>query len=290
MKQPPTQKVEAATVIDLNFEFKAGTEHWLWLGSDLHYDHPHCDERKLKRQLDAAKERSARILLNGDVSCVMQSKNDKRHMRKDLKKNLCVDDYFDEVVDELCTGLLDKYAPLIDVLRPGNHESAVLKHNSTDLTKRTVRRLRDIGSPVQLGTYAGFVKLNCRINGGGKRFRINLFQHHGYGGGGPVTKGVISANRMGLYLPDAHIIHIGHIHEKWIMHNTRDRMTEQGKRYLDEQHVVCTPGFKEEYMCGEGFHIEKGRGPKPTGAAWLRLFCGPGDAMAGRVSYELSWV
>jgi hypothetical protein len=287
-KPAAKEKLEAAQVITLNFDFKAGTEHFIWLGSDLHFDNPHCDRKKLKRQLDEAKERNALIKLNGDTLCAMQGKNDRRHSRKDLGPGQCVEDYFDEIVEE-AVEFLKPYLHLIAVIRPGNHESAVLKHNSTDLTKRLVKRLRELGSPVQLGTYAGYVQLRCTTNKT-KTFTINMFQHHGYGGGGAVTKGVIQANRMAVYLPDAHIIHTGHIHEKWIMYNTRDRINTSGGRFLDEQQHVCTPGFKEEYGCGEGFHVEKGRPPKPTGGAWLRLFTIPNETCeTGRVGYEVSW-
>jgi len=110
---------------------------------------------------------------------------------------------------------------------------------------------------------------------------FNLNYTHGYGGGGPVTKGVIQANRKAVYLPDAHFCVSGHIHEHWLMTQSRERLTRSGETKIDEQVHVCLPTYKEEYLMGEDFHRERGRPPKPLGAYWLRFFYDADD-----INYE----
>jgi UDP-2,3-diacylglucosamine pyrophosphatase LpxH len=46
--------------------------------SDVHFDNPKCDRKLLKKHLDEAKRRNAKVLINGDLFDLMQGKNDKR--------------------------------------------------------------------------------------------------------------------------------------------------------------------------------------------------------------------
>lgn len=93
-----------------------------------------------------------------------------------------------------------------------------------------------------------------------------------------MTRGVIQTNRMAVYLPDADIICTGHTHDSWTVPIARDRLSEQGVQYRDEQIHIRTPGYKDEYADGHGgFHIEGGRPPKPIGAEWLRFFVSQGE-------------
>ena len=92
-------------------------------------------------------------------------------------------------------------------------------------------------------------------------------------GGGPVTKGVIQANRKAVYLPDADFCVSGHIHEQWLMTQPRERISSKtGRTYIDEQVHICLPTYKEEYLMGQDFHRERGRPPKPLGAYWVRFY------------------
>jgi hypothetical protein len=99
-----------------------------------------------------------------------------------------------------------------------------------------------------------------------------MYMHHGYGGGGPVTRGTIQTSRMAVYLPDADVIWTGHTHDEWIMPIQRARLTLQGRPYLDRVLHVRSPGYKDEFSEQNGWAVEKGMPPKPKGALWLRFW------------------
>jgi hypothetical protein len=86
-----------------------------------------------------------------------------------------------------------------------------------------------------------------------------------------VTKGIIQTNRRAVFLPDADLIVTGHIHEAWVFPHRRERINQRGTVSFDYLWNVSVPTYKEEYSPGSGYHIEKGRPPKPLGCAWLVL-------------------
>jgi len=99
-----------------------------------------------------------------------------------------------------------------------------------------------------------------------------MYMHHGYGGGGPVTRGTIQTSRMAVYLPDADIIWTGHTHDEWIMPIQRARLSPHGRPYLDRTMHVRSPGYKDEFSEQNGWAVERGMPPKPKGALWLRFY------------------
>jgi hypothetical protein len=101
---------------------------------------------------------------------------------------------------------------------------------------------------------------------------VVMYMHHGYGGGGPVTRGTIQTSRMAVYLPDADIIWTGHTHDEWIMPIQRARLSPHGRPYLDRVTHVRSPGYKDEFSEQAGWAVEKGMPPKPKGALWLRFY------------------
>jgi hypothetical protein len=87
-----------------------------------------------------------------------------------------------------------------------------------------------------------------------------------------VTKGVIDYNRIGVYA-DADVIVCGHTHDKMHVPGMRVSLNDGNVVEQREQHFVRCGSYKDEYADGAGgFHIEKGRPPKPLGAYWMRLF------------------
>lgn len=238
--------------------------------SDWHWDNPHCLRDKLRSHLDEALRLNAPIIIYGDLFCAMQGKFDKRSNKDDIRPEHAHGDYLDALV-RTCADWLDPYKHIIAVIGPGNHESAVRKNHETDLIERLVERLRMAGSTtVHSGGFSGYVRIMvCRQRCSGS---IRLHYHHGYGGGGPVTRGVIQTARRAVYVADADICCGGHVHEEWVVPITRIRLKDSGQIRHDRQWHICTPGYKEEYIDGfDGFHIERGRPPKPTGSAWVRL-------------------
>jgi predicted phosphodiesterase len=262
-------------VADLKSAKRKDFEKWFLLSSDHHFDSTKCNRKLIKHHLDQAKERNADVLMFGDFFDCMQGKYDPRGSKHDLRDELRVPNYFDALVDQ-AADFLAPYKDNIKLITKGNHETSVLKHQEVDLIERlgTAMNLKH-GAEVQTGGYAGYVILrffNDLEGKNGCRKKVISFTH-GYGGGGPVTKGTIQSARKAVYLPEADIVLAGHIHESWILELTREKLSARDfKPYLSPQWHIQLPTYKEEYLCGEGWHRERGSPPKPSGAWWLRCF------------------
>lgn len=252
-------------------------EAWFLLRSDAHHDNAHCNHKLEKKHLDQAMERGAGIIDAGDLFCAMQGKWDKRADQNQLREELRGARYIDQLVS-YNADFYEPYAENIVVLGFGNHETGILKHHETHLTERMAERLRSrTGAMVPVGGYGGWVRFNVTMRKTVRDSRL-LHYFHGSGGGGEVTRGVISTNRQAVYNPDPHIILTGHTHDAFLVPIARSRLSEQGIPYQDEQVYIRTPGYKDEYLDRHsGWHVERGGPPKPLGAAWLRLFIEGGE-------------
>lgn len=247
-------------------------EQWVLLTGDRHWDNPKSDWKLQKKHLDQARERNAPVIDVGDFFCLMQGKYDKRGTKKDIRPEHLTNDYFDSVPNT-AVEFFKNYADLFAVIGTGNHEASIKRHHETDVLGRFIYRLNaEAGSNVQLGGYGGYVRIRFQEPDGRSKKSKLLKYYHGSGGGGAVTKGLIQTNRRAVFMPDADIIVTGHIHEKWAVTLTRERVSPQGKVYIEDQHHICVGPYKEEYNSGKsGWHVERGAPPKPLGGYWLRF-------------------
>lgn len=283
------QKAKNAHVI----RFENVTADWkqhILLTADRHHDNLHTKQQLERQHLELAKERDAPILDFGDLHCAMEGKYDPRKNYDNMRSEYTGNNYFDRLVD-VGENFYGPYADQFAVMGYGNHERSILKHNETDLTARLARRLRlrsERDDRAFVGGYSGWIFLRFRIQST-VRQTLKIKYHHGHGGGGPVTKGVIQTNRRAVYLPDADIVVTGHIHEAWCVPITRERVSQAGKSYRDIQWHVSLPTYKDEYIVedGTGYHIEGGRPPKPLGCAWLILEC-KNSRVVPKVELDLS--
>jgi hypothetical protein len=263
---------------------KPDWEQWALLRSDVHHDNPHCDQKLERRHLEQAKKRDAIIIDNGDLFCAMQGKFDKRGSKDSIRPEHANGKYLDSLVSTAA----DFYAPYAEqfaVLGLGNHETAISKHHETDLTDRLAGELKLKGSPVLVSGYGGWVRFRFDLPSG-RSETFPLHHYHGSGGGGPVTRGVITTNRMAVYTPDARIILTGHTHDEWNVTIARQRLSAGGKPYRDEVVHVRAAGYKDAWADGSvGFEVERQHGPKPIGAAWVRFFY---DNYDRRVKFEIT--
>ena len=261
-------------VIAVDVPFVSGNVYSFLMTSDHHWDNPKCQRDLLERDHKLAVERGMGIFSFGDLFCVMQGKGDRRHSKGDLREEHKRGHYLDAVVDTA----VDWYAPYSEnyiMMSDGNHETAIKKHHETDLLERLTTALKYTAKhDIEKMPYSGWVFFRFRHPKTNKVVKtVKLFYTHGYGGGGPVTKGVIQAQRKAVFQPDANLIYSGHIHESWLYPIMRERITIQGRTYIDEQTHICLPTYKEEYLGGSGFHVEKGRPPKPLGGWILNFKC-----------------
>ena len=245
----------------------------LLLLSDLHWDNPKCDRVLLKNHLDEAVKRGAKIILNGDTFCMMQGKYDPRRSKKDIRPEHNKANYIDAVIQDA----VEWFAPYKDhilVVGYGNHETAILKALETDPIQRFVDLFNTThGAEIHAGGYGGVVDFKFQIGEVGNRRKWTLRYYHGTGGGGQVTKGVIQDQRLMASMEGYDCIWQGHVHELYHHINPVEVYdSHQKKIKIRDVHQIRTSSYKEEYEDGfAGFHIEKGRPPKPLGAMWLTL-------------------
>lgn len=240
---------------------------WVFLSSDWHWDSVKCDRERLASDLQKAKELNAPVLAFGDVFDVMGGKFDPRGAKDELRPELLRGNYFDEVIEQ-CAEWLRPYAAQIAVISPGNHETAIRKRQETCLTTRLVERLKIAGSPVVQGGYAGWVVVKARDDSK-HALSHKIWYHHGYGGGGPVTRGVIDFSRF-LVDIDADSIVAGHIHQRTLIEATRQRLTLHGVPKVQPIYLVRSASYKNECLT-DGWAVEKGMSSRPLGGWWLRL-------------------
>lgn len=258
-----------------------GARDWqqrVLLLSDVHVDNPHCDRAMLLRVLEQARADGAPVCIVGDWFDLMQGRDDRRSSKSALAVDYMTD-YIDNVIDESIE-LLEPYAENIVFISEGNHESSVKRRLETNPTKRLAK-----GLGIEAMKYAGWVQWRFMDSGRG-RTMFNMYFHHGSGGGGPVTKGVIQHNRRAAMLNNAHIVVSGHVHDHWIMTNPVHGVTDKGTPYVFDQLHVSLPTFKEEFLALEGYHVEGGRPPKPLGGCWLHFTAN--ENVHGRVAVDVT--
>ena len=262
---------------------RCGWEKWFLLSSDRHHDSRFSDLELAKTHLEMCQEKDAHVIDCGDFFDAMQGKYDPRRKLEDIDLRILnrMQDENLTYLDAITKEAVDFYEPYADrflLISKGNHETSIARHNDVDLTSRLVYGLNSRAkTKIEMGAFGGWVKfmfvLQKGERGGGKRQSINLKYFHGTGGAAPVTKGTIQSNRQAVLFPDAQIVVNGHIHESWILALKRERLSQQGMVSQDYQYHVRTGTYDDAYADGaEGWVVETGKGPKPKGAVWLKLY------------------
>jgi len=236
--------------------------------SDLHWDNPKCDRDLLKKHLDQAVKGNHDILINGDLFCLMQGAYDPRKSKSDIRPEHNHANYFDAIINT-AVDWFAPYAHLIKLVGYGNHETAILKRQETDIIERFVTLLNyKTGSAIQVGGYGGWIRYQFTDGSSTQSFKIKYM--HGFGGGGAVTRGTIQHNRMSVNVEGADAIWMGHVHEDYELTYTVEELTNKDTVMLRDILMIRTSAYKEEYGDGsKGFHIERGASPKPIGGRWL---------------------
>lgn len=266
------QTDRAAHRIDIPSGSTTDWEQWFLLTSDWHADNPHCQRSRLRRVMDQARERKAIHMAFGDLFDLMQGKYDPRSNKADLRPEYIGKPYLQAAQDDLVSFVGPENAADLALAAQGNHCTSVTRRVEWDILENFTARLRaDYGAPTMTGAYAGYVRLVFTTPTGRVRTIVVAYDH-GSGGGGPVTRGVIGTNRRATYTPDADWILTGHVHERWHVETTQEKLDRAGKVTLRPQHHLCLGGWKEERLLGREFHVERGRGPKPIGGYWARVF------------------
>jgi predicted phosphodiesterase len=243
-------------------------EFWALVLSDEHWDNPKCERDMLRRDLDEAARRNAVILSFGDFFCAMQGKYDRRSNIESVRPEHRKTNYLGSLV-ETAAQWLAPYANRYAVLGQGNHESSVLDRNGFNLTTELAGALRGHGFNGHAGNYAGWVRF--MFDDASFRSSVDLRYTHGYGGGGPVTKDMIQANRQSVVY-QADIIVSGHTHDRWVSEQTKMALNASGVPKRRTQWQIKTGTYKDAIGTGgSSWEDTKGHPPKPLGAVWIRF-------------------
>jgi hypothetical protein len=239
------------------------------LTSDWHVDNPHCDRDTLRRHMRQACDEDAPIVAIGDVFCAMQGKYDRRSSKSALRPEHRDGDYLDLLV-KTTADFVSPFAGNLAIIGLGNHETSIIDRHETNLTERLAERIRSDGGITRAGGYGGWIIVSLKYTQT-CRHDYAIYYHHGFGGGGPVTRGVIDWSRY-LMHADADCFVAGHVHYSNTDILMRAELTRSRQIRQKTVHFVRCPTYKEEYGDGHsGYHIEKGRGPRPIGGYWLSL-------------------
>jgi hypothetical protein len=222
----------------------------------------------LKKHLDQAVKGNHDILINGDLFCLMQGAYDPRKSKSDIRPEHNHANYFDAIINT-AVDWFAPYAHLIKLVGYGNHETAILKRQETDIIERFVTLLNyKTGSAIQVGGYGGWIRYQFTDGSSTQSYKIKYM--HGFGGGGAVTRGTIQHNRMSVNVEGADAIWMGHVHEDYELTYTVEELTNKDTVMLRDILMIRTSAYKEEYGDGsKGWHIERGASPKPIGGRWL---------------------
>ena len=136
--------------------------------SDLHWDNPHCDRDMLKRHLDYCLEEDIPVMINGDMFCLMQGRGDNRRNKSDIRPEHNNAKYLDSIVETAVDWFMP-YAHIIKLVGYGNHETAIIKFQETDILQRFTDLLNyKAGSNIQTGGYGGWLVIKQASGWGSK--------------------------------------------------------------------------------------------------------------------------
>jgi len=260
MKYKITEINRQSHLVDVFFENTKGIFNVL-LMSDEHWDNKLCKLDVLKRHHEEAVQKKALIFKFGDTFCAMQGKWDKRADAEQLRKEHRGNNYLDNLVNT-AADWYKPYAKNIALIGMGNHEQSIVDRHQTNLIDRLTSQLG-----VKQGGYWGYVTFRFSYH---KKLQIKkLFYHHGYGGGGEVTRGLIDNNRTrGQY--NADIFYSGHIHRRNMDENIITDVTSKGNIVQREQLFLRGSTYKNETS---GWHSAGGRASRPIGGWWIEFSC-----------------
>lgn len=237
--------------------------------ADLHWDSAHCDRALLKKHLDKALAEDAPVVIVGDLYDLMQGKWDPRSDQETLRPEHRGNCYLDLVV---ATSIewFKPYAKILAIVTPGNHEASIAKRHHIDVLDRFCFAMREAGSPVIYARDWSYILMRHHRQSTNETQASKVFLHHGWGGGGPITRGLIDHSRTRDQW-DGDVFVSGHIHRRNLDENPIVRCTSNGMIKVQDQLFVRCGSYKHE--TNDSWHISQGRGARPLGGWWITTRC-----------------
>lgn len=234
--------------------------------SDIHLGSPNFDAVRLKEDLDGALANGDRVLINGDFFDLIMPSDRKRYQPSALHERLHGEDDLVGAVVDWGAELLGPYGDIIDLIAPGNHETAALRHHHVCLTKALATALKFKGSRVKVAEYAGWAVFD---RGRGPRARFHLFHWHGHGKGSGRLAGLLAElGTKGQFIEGADAVWYGHHHGLAVSRVMRvDGRQPKGRRPC---WLIRTPSYLDGINY-RGYAAEALLNPFPTGCVRLVL-------------------
>lgn len=273
--------------------YSVGWEQWYFFQSDLHWDSPEWLRRVYHKHAKQAKERNALFVDLGDMFDVISGRSDPRGTKSSYRDEHKDGAYLDRLVDSAVEEFRE-YADNYIYIGTGNHEAKVLKMCETDLSARFIVELNRIRSkglpPIFRAGYDGWMVLNFEARG--RRQSRKVKNHHGHGGGGEVTKGVIQDQRAAASTEGYDLYVHGHVHERYWMSHMAERLMESDRdghyRVTERERQHARVGSYKADFRRDGaptWHTQRGGRSKPLGGAFVRFYCPETDVIAMAIEY-----
>jgi predicted phosphodiesterase len=281
MAESPILQLEPGTspgTYLMRMEYYAGWEQKMLFISDIHFDAKGCNRELLKKHLDQAQAQHAPVFIFGDLLDLMQGKQDPRASKHAIREEYLTDDYLGAVTAD-AAAFLAPYAENILMIGQGNHEFEYRRRHEIDpLTIVATHLYAATGFRPVVAPYTGWILLKYQYKSGantrGRRHGHNVKWHHGVGSNAPVTKGAIQSNRSAVRWPQADVVALGHIHQRFSMSMPRELVTNSGRIVTDKDALHLQLGcYIQDNIDGDSWAMRRGMGTSALGGFWLRLYC-----------------
>ena len=196
------------------FDYSSQKEFWFGLMSDLHIGHEQCDKKRIKKDLDKARELDAKVYINGDVMDLITMKDPRFHVAGNkYPTDNTVAAYIEEAYE-----LLKPYSNIIDLIGVGNHEASLIRFHGFDPVYFLIQKLNLVRDTkkygfIKAGGYTGFIRQMFGYGDSGSVRSYVIFYNHGQGASAEVSKGMIDLNRYRVSVI-ADLLWLGHKHKK----------------------------------------------------------------------------
>jgi UDP-2,3-diacylglucosamine pyrophosphatase LpxH len=247
---------------------KGGERQRILFIADEHWDNAHCNRTLLKSHLKQAMEQGAPVIRVGDTFCAMQGKWDKRSDQNQMRSEHRGGNYLDKLVDT-SVAWYAPYASCIALSLRGNHETSIIKHHETDLMDRwhTLTKHVAKGYTGLVAPYWAFLAVRIPTPQG-PDVRV-AYLHHGYGGGGEVTRGMIDNNRTRSQVFADWFIS-GHIHRRNQDENVVLTYHPQSHTIAERRQLFLRcASYKTEWE--SGWQAQRGQAARPLGGWWVEI-------------------